>query len=136
MANRTGWQPTIQVISGISAVLHPGFLSEPRLAGVLPGSLIEWYRSPEGQWFHDELLNESEDARSFDVQLALAADRVKHATGYLAAHRANLLFGTDTPSAPTYANPPGLNAWLEIQRLSDAGVTPGQIFRAATLSNA
>lgn len=47
-----------------------------------------------------------------------------------------MLFGTDTPSAPTYANPPGLNGWLEMHRLIDAGETPAQIFKSATLTNA
>jgi imidazolonepropionase-like amidohydrolase len=46
------------------------------------------------------------------------------------------LFGTDTPSAPTYANPPGLNGWIEMHRLVDAGLTPAQIFGAATIVNA
>jgi imidazolonepropionase-like amidohydrolase len=63
-------------------------------------------------------------------------DRVKHATAYLVARHGRILFGTDTPSAPTYTNPPGLNAWLEMHRLSEAGETPAQIFRSATLSNA
>src|SRR5256885_17226431 len=62
--------------------------------------------------------------------------RNDRATAYLAAHHANLLFGTDTPSAPTYANPPGLNGWLEMQRLVAAGATAAQIFQAATLANA
>jgi imidazolonepropionase-like amidohydrolase len=138
VARHTGWQPTIQVLYGIRDVVHPEFLSDPRLASVLPTALIEWYRSSEGHWFHDELLKDPEikDARSFDTHLALGLNRVRHATGYLAARRAILLFGTDTPSAPTYANPPGLNAWLEMERLIEAGLTPKQIFRAATLSNA
>jgi imidazolonepropionase-like amidohydrolase len=54
----------------------------------------------------------------------------------MAAHKARILFGTDTPSAPTYANPPGLNGWMEMRRLIEAGLTPAQVFRAATLSNA
>ena len=62
--------------------------------------------------------------------------RVAAATGYMAQHHARLLFGTDTPSSPTYANPPGLNGWLEMRHLADAGMTPEQIFQAATLSNA
>lgn len=62
--------------------------------------------------------------------------RNRSATAYLAKHDARFLFGTDTPSAPTYANPPGLNAWLEMRRLVEAGLTPAQIFRAATLNNA
>jgi imidazolonepropionase-like amidohydrolase len=63
-------------------------------------------------------------------------DRGKHATAYFIARRGRILFGTDTPSAPTYANPPGLNAWLEMHRLIDAGETPAQIFASATLINA
>jgi len=63
-------------------------------------------------------------------------ERDEHATAYLAAHGGRLLFGTDTPGAPSYAQPPGLNGWFEIQDLADAGVAPGQIFRMATLSNA
>jgi imidazolonepropionase-like amidohydrolase len=55
---------------------------------------------------------------------------------YMATHGARLLFGTDTPSAPTYANPPGLNEMMEMERLVAAGVSPEQIFRAATSSNA
>jgi imidazolonepropionase-like amidohydrolase len=68
--------------------------------------------------------------------LAVPIGTVKAATAYLAQHGARLLFGTDTPSAPTYANPPGLNAWLEMHRLRDAGVPPAQIFEMATLRNA
>jgi imidazolonepropionase-like amidohydrolase len=47
-----------------------------------------------------------------------------------------ILFATDTPSAPTYANPAGLNGWLEMHRLLQAGETPAQIFRSATLTDA
>jgi imidazolonepropionase-like amidohydrolase len=55
---------------------------------------------------------------------------------YLAANNANFLFGTDTPSAPTYGNLPGLNGYLEMQQLQKAGLSLAQIFEAATLSNA
>ena len=139
VARNVGWQPTIQVLYGIQDLFNPSFLSNPLLGRVLPPQLIEWYRSPEGQWFHDELLKDPEikDAHAFEAQTALAFNRVKRATGYLVAHGANVLFGTDTPSAAwSYANPPGLNAWFEMKNLIDAGLTPTQIFRAATLSNA
>lgn len=139
VASHVGWQPTIQVLYGIGDLFNPAFLSDSRLAPVLPTALLAWYRSPEGQWFHDQLMKESPhgaDAQSLETQIALPISRVEHATGYLAARGASLLFGTDTPSAPTYANPPGLNAWLEMQHLIDAGLTPRQIFLAATLSNA
>jgi len=44
--------------------------------------------------------------------------------------------GTDTPSAPTYGNLPGLNGYLEMQQLRKAGLSLQQIFKAATLNNA
>jgi imidazolonepropionase-like amidohydrolase len=42
----------------------------------------------------------------------------------------------DTPSAPTYVNAPGLNGWQEMHSLTNAGLTPAQVFRAATIVNA
>jgi imidazolonepropionase-like amidohydrolase len=55
---------------------------------------------------------------------------------YLAQHGARFLFGTDTPCCPTVGNLPGLNGYLEMQRLAAAGVSLRQIFDAATLNNA
>lgn len=140
-----GWQPTVQVLYGESDLFSTTFLADPQLRQVLPASLISWYSTPEGQWLHDELGQDIEGAKSGDAKAAEAAvnhlwarpiERVEHATAYLAARGGRLLFGTDTPSAPTYANPPGLNGWLEMQRWVHAGVTPAQIFEAATLANA
>lgn len=139
VANHVGWQPTLQVLHGIGDLFNPGYLSDSRLPRVLPTALLQWYRSPEGQWFHDQLAKEvphGAGAPTFETQIAVPIGRAEHATGYLAARGANLLFGTDTPSAPSYANPPGLNGWLEMQHLIDAGLTPRQIFLAATLANA
>jgi imidazolonepropionase-like amidohydrolase len=151
LSAKVGWQPTIQVLWGLRDLAKDSYLADPRLARVLPAGLIEWYRSAEGQWFRDEVLgglraSKDQDGKKdqdlwaavaqFDSTFAMLIERDEHATGYLASHDARLLFGTDTPSAPTYANPPGLNGWFEMQCLVAAGVTPAQIFRAATLSNA
>lgn len=54
----------------------------------------------------------------------------------LASKDANFVFGTDTPSSPTYGNLPGLNGYLEMEQLQKAGMSLAQIFRAATISNA
>src|SRR6202035_2475492 len=62
--------------------------------------------------------------------------RVQKVVAYLAGKDANFLFGTDTPSSPTYGNLPGLNGYLEMQQLHQAGLTLPQIFRAATINNA
>ena len=144
LAQNVGWQPTIQVLYGIRDLLSTSFLSDPRLSRVLPSNLLDWYRSPEGQWFRVELSQEmklpagasqSELERVFE-NFAPVIDRVEHATAYLVARHGRILFATDTPSAPTYANPPGLNGWLEMHRLIDAGETPAQIFKSGTLTNA
>jgi imidazolonepropionase-like amidohydrolase len=62
--------------------------------------------------------------------------QVHQVVAYLAGKDANFLFGTDTPSAPTYGNLPGLNGYLEMQQLQKAGLSLAQIFRAATINNA
>jgi imidazolonepropionase-like amidohydrolase len=148
LAAKMGWQPTMQVLYGERDLFDPSYLSDPILTPVVPASALEWYRSPDGQWFRDVLaaillpkpVLESNDpsAQWNSVRSSMAAPiaRNANATRYMAAHEARILFGTDTPSAPTYANPPGLNGWLEMRRLIEAGLTPDQVFRAATLSNA
>lgn len=140
---QVGWQPTHQVLYGLKGLFDPAFLSDPRLSRALPRSLIEWYGTAEGQWFHDvlaaDVAGSGANARTVKMPpgfLAVPIGRVAAATGYLARRDARLLFGTDTPSSPTYANPPGLNGQMEMQRLVAAGVTPAQIFQAATLANA
>ena len=62
--------------------------------------------------------------------------RVRATVQYQAQQGASFIFGSDTPSDPTFANPPGLNGRLEIERWANAGVSPRQIFRAATVANA
>ena len=99
-----GYQPTGQVIRGLGAVLDDGFFADPLLARVYSPKLIAWYRSPEGAWFGKGELGDT-PAAVFE-RVGGYGDAV---TGYLARHNARLLFGTDTPSAPIYTNPPGLN---------------------------
>jgi imidazolonepropionase-like amidohydrolase len=132
-----GWQPTIQVLPGERDLFVASYLSNPTLRRFLPASLIDWYQSKEGQWFHDQM-TQGDPMTEAQARAEYAGwiQRDEVATRYLAHHHARLLFGTDTPSAPTYANPPGLNGWMEMQNLVEAGMTPAQIFYAATLANA
>ncbi len=146
--SKTGLQPTMQVAYGFRDAFDPGYLSDPHVQLVYPANAIAWFASPAGQWFHDmiapgvlpkELLNSSDATAKWNAArstyvVTIARDR--NTTEYLAKHGARLLFGTDTPAVPTYANPPGLNGWLEMHRLVEAGMTPAQVFHAATLSNA
>lgn len=147
IATRTGLQPTMQVAYGFRDLFDSSYLSDPRLELVFPPDLIAWYRTSEGQWFRDSIrsgvLGELATSNDASAQWARAQKiyapvirRNGNATWRLFKGNGRLLFGTDTPAVPTYANPPGLNGWLEMHRLVEAGVTPAEIFRAATLTNA
>jgi imidazolonepropionase-like amidohydrolase len=143
---RMGWQPTLQVIYGFRDLFDPAYVSDPTLARVLPANLIEWYRSAEGRSFRDrmaeglpeEVTSGDEVARWTAIQAMYAEPiaRNESAVRYLAGRNARILFGTDTPAAPIYTNPPGLNGWREMRRLVAAGLTAHQVFVAATLANA
>jgi len=134
---RTGYQATIEVMAGLRAYFDPEYLKLPAIPRVIPAALLGWFNSPEGKWFRKEINEDNVP----DGEMRQAFDRgpirrVRQVAGYLAARNANFVFGTDTPSAPTYGNLPGLNGYLEMQQLHEAGLSLEQIFRAATISNA
>ena len=135
---RIAVMPTSRVISGLEELFAPGFLDDPQLSHVLPPELLAWYRSDAGRWFAREM------RRDFD---GLPDERIRQifgrtagagltAAAYFAGHGGRLLFGSDTPSAPTYANPPGYNGYLELRALERAGIPPRQLLDAATRANA
>jgi imidazolonepropionase-like amidohydrolase len=126
---RMGYQPTAQVIRGLADVLDSNYLSDPLLAHAYPAKLLAWYRTDEAGFFRKEL----------DAPKAVFERIYSHGEAvlrYMAANDARLLFGADTPSDATYANPPGLNGFFEMRRWVAAGVTPKQLFNAATIENA
>lgn len=135
------WQLTIQVLYGERDLHDPDYLVGPELRQVLPKAAIDWYGTEDGQWFRNRMRNNPgvagvlENGRWEDVD-AVPIARVTAALSYLASRSARLSFGSDTPSGPTYANPPGLNGRLEMRRWLEAGVTPMDLFRAATIVNA
>jgi len=148
LQNKVAWQPTMQVGYGFRDLYDPAYLASPMLSLVLPGALIDWYGTTEGQWFRNQMARglprevadmtpeaRWEWAQSSPVYVGTFA-RMARTTKYLASHGGSVIFGTDSPCAPLYTNPPGLNEWKEMHHLAEAGLTPLQIFRAATLVNA
>ena len=134
---RAGYQATIQVMGGLRAYFDPEYLKMPEIPQIIPAPLLAWFNSPEGKWFKKEI----DEDNTPDAEVREGFDRgpirrVRQVVGYLAARNANFLFGTDTPSAPTYGNLPGLNGYLEMQQLHEAGLSLEQIFKAATINNA
>jgi imidazolonepropionase-like amidohydrolase len=134
---RIGYQSTIQVIQGLRAYFDPAYLNTPAIPKVIPAEMLEWFKSPEGKWFKKELADDNvPDATMRQTWDNGPLRRVRLVLAYLARKDANFLFATDTPSSPTYGNLPGLNGYLEMQQLREAGLSLKQIFRAATINNA
>jgi imidazolonepropionase-like amidohydrolase len=137
VANRTGYQPTMQVIQGLRAYFDPQYLAMPAIPKVVPPAMLAWFKSPAGAWYKsaiaDSGMTDSAERAGWDRS---PIRRGRQVVAYLARKNANFLFGTDTPSSPTYGNLPGLNGYLEMRDLHEAGLTLAQIFRAATISNA
>jgi len=134
---KIGYQPTIQVLYGEAAYFDPEYLKLDGVSKVTPKEMLEWFGSPEGKWFGKEL----NDDRTPDAEMLKDYEqgplrRVQQVVAYLASKDANFVFGTDTPSSPTYGNLPGVNGYLEMKQLQKAGMSLRQIFRAATMNNA
>ncbi len=133
-----GVMPTSRVLTGLRDLFDPDFLEDPRLADAVPAELIAWYRTEEAQGFTEELRADfgGGDDETIFRRMGGGIEGARRVVSHLAEIDAKILFGSDTPSSPTYANPPGLNGTLEIELLSDAGLTPRKILEAATLANA
>ena len=133
-----GIMPTTRVLAGMQDLFDPGFLDDPRLQDAVPRNLLEWYRTEEARGFTEQLRadygggDDPSIFRRVGGGVAAAQRVVKH----LVENDARILFGSDTPSSPTYGNPPGLNGLLEIELLADAGLSPRKLLEAATLDNA
>jgi imidazolonepropionase-like amidohydrolase len=137
VTKKIGYQATIQVMQGLRAYFDPEYLKMEAIPRVIPKEMLEWFSSPEGKWFKKELVDDdTPDAAMLKGYEHGPLRRVRQVVAYLASKDADFLFGTDTPSAPTYGNLPGLNGYLEMQQLQKAGMSLAQIFRAATISNA
>ena len=134
---KIGYQPTIQVMQGLRVYFDPEYLNMKAIPKVIPAEMVAWFNSPEGKWFKREIAEDNApDAAVLQGFDQGPLRRVRQVVAYLASKDANVLFGTDTPSAPTYGNLPGLNGYLEMQQLHRAGLSLEQIFRAATINNA
>jgi len=134
-----GYQPTQQVLVGLSGLFDPGTLADPVLPKVVPADVLAWYRTDAASWFKNMLRADFPKGMS-DAQIAGIFTGIgtqgARAAKYLFDLGHPLLLGSDTPSAPTYANQPGYNTYLEIQKMASAGIPPRAIFDAATINTA
>jgi imidazolonepropionase-like amidohydrolase len=124
--------PTTRVLGGLEDMFVPAFLSDPALRRVLPADLIAWYASEAGRWFARDLVGPNTPPERARAMIHRGVAAAGTATAYFHSRGGRLVFGSDTPSAPTYGNPPGYNGYLELRALEAAGVTQRQLLDAAT----
>jgi imidazolonepropionase-like amidohydrolase len=137
VAKKIGYQATFQVLEGERVYFEPEYLGSEAIGKVVPKEMVAWFRTPEGQGFKKGLVDDdTPDAVMAQGYEKGPIRRDQQVVAYLASKNANFLFGTDTPSGPTYGNLPGLNGYLEMRQLQKAGLSLVQIFKAATISNA
>lgn len=135
-------QPTMQVINGEMALLHPDFFRQQAVQHVMPKSLMDWYQSEDGQWFRrvmTENINKqfkTQDPAQARGKMKWALDNVQAHTRALFEAGAALQFGSDTPSGPIYTQFPGLNGREEMTRWVESGVSLLELYKALTYRNA
>ncbi|MBM1104543.1 amidohydrolase family protein [Aurantibacter crassamenti] len=130
-----GYMPTLTVIAGEEALADDDFFKQHELKKVVPQKLLDWYKTEEGQWFAKELFGEYSAAEVHEIYGNIQAHAML-ALKYLSYNNGLLLFGTDTPSAPTYGNQPGINGFWELRLMEEAGVPLDKILSSATINNA
>jgi len=110
---------------------------------------LQWHQQGHSEWFkalmdkrireHPQIVTQflGHPARG---EVAETSNRALFRLGlvvrYLTEHGGKLILGSDTPSSPTYTNPPGLNGLLELYQLHQFGLGLQQLLKAATLDNA
>lgn len=130
-----GYTPTLTVIQGEKVLADTEFLNDPQLKHVVPAAMINWYKTEEGQWFAKDLFNDYSSEEVHRIYEKIQSHG-QLALKYLSDNGGLILFGTDTPSAPTYGNQPGYNGYWEMKLMHEAGVPPEKILASATINNA
>ena len=102
-----------------------------------PSALIDWYAKGESAaTSFARRIRTGSGGRDLDADCRRKIDLVSQATAVFAKADARLLFGTNTPSWTTYANPAGLNGRLEMNNWIAAGLSNEKLFRALTIDSA
>jgi imidazolonepropionase-like amidohydrolase len=137
-AKKIGYQPTLRVIAALGDLFREDTLKDPAYAKVVPAPLLQWYSTPPGQWFKEEMRKDIgglADMKAMHTFLVVGSQGMR-ATKYLHDLGHPLLLGSDTPSAPTFGNQPGYDTYREMRMMAQSGVPLPAIFRAATINNA
>ncbi|RPG30409.1 MAG: hypothetical protein CBB72_013750 [Muricauda sp. TMED12] len=132
--NKVGYMPTLQVINGLRELTDSNYLNDPELEHVLPNELIAYYKANSNTMYANVFGNAPKNIISNNFNRI--SNQGKVSMKYMNDHGGHLLFGTDTPSSPTFGNPPGYNGYLEMLEMENAGIPLGNILAMATIENA
>jgi imidazolonepropionase-like amidohydrolase len=137
-AKKIGYQPTLRVIAALADLFREDTLKDPAYAKVVPGPLLEWYATPAGHWFKDQIRKEmsgAPDMKAMHSFMVIGSGGMRSAK-YLHDLGRPLLLGSDTPSGPTFGSQPGYDTYREMRMMAQSGIPLPAIFRAATINNA
>jgi imidazolonepropionase-like amidohydrolase len=131
--------PTQRVIAGLGELMQSGIVDSPEFISITPQGLLDWYKTPEAQWFKEELrigFDGMPDTLIADVFLYGRIGKGNKIIDYLKKSKHPILLASDFPGSPSYANQPGLTTFQEMKAMADAGLTLEEILAAATINNA
>lgn len=132
--NNVGYMPTLQVINGLRTLTDSEFLDKSELKNVLPQNLIDYYIANADNMYTAVFGDAPKNIIINNFNRI--SNQGKASLKYMNDHNGLILFGTDTPSSPTYGNPPGYNGYLEMLEMKNAGIPLSKIFTSATIENA
>jgi len=132
--NKVGYMPTLQVINGLRELTDSNYLNDAELEHVLPKNLIHYYKTNADAMYANVFGDAPKNIISNNFNRI--SDQGKVSMKYMNDNGGNILFGTDTPSSPTYGNPPGYNGYLEMLEMVNAGIPISKILAMATIENA
>jgi hypothetical protein len=137
--DQVGYMPTQRVIAGLGELMQSGIVDSPEFISITPQGLLDWYKTPEAQWFKEELrigFDGMPDTLIADVFLYGRIGKGNKIIDYLKKSKHPILLASDFPGSPSYANQPGLTTFQEMKAMADAGLTLEEILAAATINNA
>lgn len=132
--NKTYYISTLQVINGLKSLTDTAFLNNPELKNVLPNELISYYKENADKMYMNVFGDAPKNIISSSFERI--SKQGKASLKYMNDKNGMFLFGTDTPSSPTFGNPPGYNGYLEMLEMKNAGIPLSKILASATIENA
>lgn len=139
ISNKVGYMPTQRVIAGLGEVMRPSIADSVEFVSITPRALLDWYKTPQAQWFRQELragFDGMPDESIADVFLFGRTRKGSQIIHYLKESNYPILLASDFPGSPSFANQPGLTTFKEMHALSDAGLSHKEVLAAATINNA